>query len=329
MEPNHRWFEHSAIWSQAPARRAPQSRRVLGFRCAQRMRSSAASAAAVVLQHRGRRGRGRRSRLLRPWLLPGRRSAPLASQCTLPRSHGRPMYPLCKSPTACRHQVEGFQPLQSIQPGQPVQHLPQAQPMQQLQPMQPPQSLPQVQQVQQVQQMVLSPSSPSPGQAKPSQVARQAGARPASDDVLVSFTCRFPGCGKVYCSSDGARKHARIHHRQWLTDVEKDTRGREIDTYCIRWERKRPPATNPVAEQSRMPPPFATMRMIDGAAPGMPVAASCGVPPARQWPAGSIARHTYVAHEPTAVAVAQPPHPTAQPPTATAATPSRRSRCTR
>lgn len=222
------------------------------------------------------------------------------------------------------HQVEGFQPLQSIQPVQPVQHLPQAQPMQQLQPMQPPQSLPQVQQVQQVQQMVLSPSSPSPGQAKPSQVARQAGARPASDDVLVSFTCRFPGCGKVYCSSDGARKHARIHHRQWLTDVEKDTRGREIDAYCIRWERKRPPATNPVAEQSRMPPPFATMRMIDGAAPGMPVAASCGVPPS-----AAVATPAPVAPAIPMSPMSQqlspvgqpPPHPTAQPPPATAATP--------
>ena len=40
------------------------------------------------------------------------------------------------------------------------------------------------------------------------------------DTPLYSYTCRFPGCGKVYSSSDGARKHARNHHPEWLKKVE-------------------------------------------------------------------------------------------------------------
>ena len=55
-----------------------------------------------------------------------------------------------------------------------------------------------------------------------------------ADASLVSYTCRFPGCCKVYSSSDGARKHARTHHPEWLKEVE--VQKRAVDAYCTRSE---------------------------------------------------------------------------------------------
>ena len=51
------------------------------------------------------------------------------------------------------------------------------------------------------------------------------------------FFCRFPGCPRLYCSTDGVRKHARKSHRTWLEalDSEMDpiTRGRKrSEQYC-------------------------------------------------------------------------------------------------
>ena len=49
---------------------------------------------------------------------------------------------------------------------------------------------------------------------------------------LATYTCRFTGCGKVYSSSDGVRKHCRKHHPEWLKEVEKSSRS--SSTFCIK-----------------------------------------------------------------------------------------------
>ena len=70
------------------------------------------------------------------------------------------------------------------------------------------------------------------------------GSRSSVSDPLVSYSCKYPGCAKVYSSSDGARKHARNHHPEWLKQVE--TSKRAVDAYCIRSEGvPRPVATRP------------------------------------------------------------------------------------
>ena len=75
--------------------------------------------------------------------------------------------------------------------------------------------------------------------------ASSGGKRGHHDDggSLVAYTCKFPGCAKVYASSDGARKHARNHHPEWLKQVEVTKRGLNCtSTYCIRTESPRTPA---------------------------------------------------------------------------------------
>ena len=66
-------------------------------------------------------------------------------------------------------------------------------------------------------------------------------------EPLVSYTCRYPGCGKVYSSSDGARKHARNHHPEWLRKVE--VQRRAVEAYCIRYEG--PPRASPSVTQKQ------------------------------------------------------------------------------
>ena len=70
------------------------------------------------------------------------------------------------------------------------------------------------------------------------------GSRSSVSDPLVSYSCGIPWVAKVYSSSDGARKHARNHHPEWLKQVE--TSKRAVDAYCIRSEGvPRPVATRP------------------------------------------------------------------------------------
>ena len=45
------------------------------------------------------------------------------------------------------------------------------------------------------------------------------------------FTCKHPGCGKAYNSSDGVRKHCRVVHRDWLSSLS----GYGPESYCS-WE---------------------------------------------------------------------------------------------
>ena len=48
---------------------------------------------------------------------------------------------------------------------------------------------------------------------------------------VFQFTCKHPGCGKAYSTTDGARKHCRTLHRDWLSSLS----GYGPDTYCS-WE---------------------------------------------------------------------------------------------
>ena len=34
------------------------------------------------------------------------------------------------------------------------------------------------------------------------------------------FTCKFPGCGRVFTSRDAVRKHCRIRHLEWLRSID-------------------------------------------------------------------------------------------------------------
>ena len=72
---------------------------------------------------------------------------------------------------------------------------------------------------------------------------------PIVSESHVTFTCRYPGCGKVYSTSDGARKHARNHHPEWLKNVE--IQKRSIDAYCIRTEGMLPQEARQQQEQQQ------------------------------------------------------------------------------
>ena len=77
-----------------------------------------------------------------------------------------------------------------------------------------------------------------PSDSPRSAAAKKILAKPAEQLVpgsfvqaVPQFTCKHPGCGKVYSSSDCVRKHCRREHRDWLSSL--SSRGPE--TYCS-WE---------------------------------------------------------------------------------------------
>ena len=75
--------------------------------------------------------------------------------------------------------------------------------------------------------------TPAPRRAKRPSSSTAAGPlkRRGVADRASQFTCKHPGCGKVYNSSDGVRKHCRVVHRDWLSSLS----GYGPETYCS-WE---------------------------------------------------------------------------------------------
>ena len=74
--------------------------------------------------------------------------------------------------------------------------------------------------------LALRPSPPPPAH-----VLVSAGAPPPGTS---RFRCKFPGCSKLYASTDAVRKHCRKRHLEWL---------RQIDRYSAHEVRKRRPST--------------------------------------------------------------------------------------